>query len=293
MKLPAILQEPVSFTMDSYRFRLLQCKHGIYAYCVQPHYHGAHCYELNYTLDGRGTLVSSGVSYPIEPNIFYLHGAGVEHSQLPAEHHSITDYCITLEVCPLFAKHTSAKPSPGSVFYNMNFFYGKDDGRLGKILEEIHREIESPSIGRDIYLQGLFQQFVITVVRYYCKDSIDDDQYTTLDLNEYRNMIILQTMLQEHATLTLEQLAEKIQCSPRQMQRILKQDYGKSFRELKLYYNMSKASVLLTSTEQSIPEIAAVCGYSTPEQFYHAFKHYYQTTPGKYRASHKKNLPGA
>lgn len=285
----SILQNPVTITIDSFRFTLLQCKWGLYSYNIYPHFHGEHYFELNYIISGSGTLVSDDDTYSMEPDAFFLHGPQVVHSQHPAEGESITDYCITLEVYPGSGKKASGKPELGNMFYNMKFYYGKDkNGQLLSILKLMHQEIEHPMVGHDIYLQGLFQQFIITMIRYYCKDSGKTKNIIHMDLNEYRHMIIDNTFINKYSTLTLEQLAASIRCSPRQVQRILQENYGKTFRQLKTYYIMAAAASYLTSTSKSMEEISLLCGYASVKQFQRSFKAYYQVTPKQYRSAHKK-----
>lgn len=287
--LPSILQNPIVVPIDSYRFTLLQCKIGKYNYHINSHFHGENYFELNYIVSGHGTLISNGNSYFLEPNTFFLHGPQVVHSQHPNADEYVSDYCIIMEVHPTVSKSSLEKPKIGNIFYHMNFFYGKDDGTLLRFLEQIHQEIEQPSIGRDIYLQGLFQQFIITMIRHYCKDSNQTKNLIHMDLNEYRHLLIHKAFVTECSTLTLEKLATFIQCSPRQTQRILQKNYGKSFRELKTYYIMTSAAAYLCSDSKSIEEIAILCGYSSPEQFNRSFKNYYHVTPKQYRLFHRNN----
>ncbi|MGN0242540.1 MAG: AraC family transcriptional regulator [Lachnospiraceae bacterium] len=290
MQLPYILSKPIVIDIDNYRLTFLQCKYGIYDYFINTHYHSEHFFEINYILDGHGTLTSRGVTYPMTPGSFFMHGPKIEHSQLPDKGERITDYCITLTIHPHNTKKTSNAPGIINMIYNTEFHIGEDsDAAMLHILNQIYEENEYPALGNDILMRGLFMQFIVCLVRHLCIQSSQTKKLINMDLNEYRHQLINDAFVRKSNTLTLEELADQIQCSPRQTQRILKQNYDKTFRELKLYYNMKRAATSLSKTNKSIHDIAMECGYSSAEQFSRSFKEYYHTTPKAYRTEHTVN----
>jgi AraC-like DNA-binding protein len=81
---------------------------------------------------------------------------------------------------------------------------------------------------------------------------------------------------------TIEDVAEKLHCSPRTLHRKLTKE-NKSFRKL-LDDVREKLSVdYLEHTELSADQIADKLGYSNTANFRHAFKRWTGTTPSKYR----------
>lgn len=91
---------------------------------------------------------------------------------------------------------------------------------------------------------------------------------------------------------TENDLAEKLNLSRRQINRILIQTYGMGFRQKMLQSRMEYASMLLRRTDKAVGEIAALVGYTAESSFYKAFNHYYHISPSEYR-KRERDLPGA
>ena len=109
------------------------------------------------------------------------------------------------------------------------------------------------------------------------------DLEDTLDF-ENRTCIIDRFFQRNYAKQLIEDdLAELLHISRRQLVRVLKDSYGKSFRERLLETRMEHASWLLKTTGERAGEIAAEVGYGSEASFYRAFKAYYGLTPAEYR----------
>ncbi len=72
---------------------------------------------------------------------------------------------------------------------------------------------------------------------------------------------------------------------PNYLSGYLKRELGKGFSQIVLDQRMANAKSLLAATSLSIEEVAGMTGYTSPSNFYKAFKDYYQTTPREYIAS--------
>ncbi|MDO4488709.1 MAG: AraC family transcriptional regulator [Eubacteriales bacterium] len=86
---------------------------------------------------------------------------------------------------------------------------------------------------------------------------------------------------------TEDDLAQELNLSRRQLNRILLQYYGVGFREKMLRARMEYAVTFLRSTDMKIGEIASLVGYTAESSFYKAFLSYYQLTPQQYRKLNK------
>lgn len=89
----------------------------------------------------------------------------------------------------------------------------------------------------------------------------------------------------EHG-ITAPVLAQKLNLSRRQLDRVLKQSYGMGFREKLICSRMDRASWLLRSTDKPIHEIIFESGYVSEAAFYAVFKAIFDKTPAEYRAHH-------
>ncbi|MCQ2400743.1 MAG: AraC family transcriptional regulator [Lachnospiraceae bacterium] len=111
----------------------------------------------------------------------------------------------------------------------------------------------------------------------------EPDLEDTLDF-ENRTCIIDRFFQKNYAKqISEDDLAELLHISRRQLVRVLKESYGKSFRERLLETRMEHASWLLKTTGEKTNEIAGHVGYASEAAFYRAFKSYYGMTPSEYR----------
>lgn len=80
-----------------------------------------------------------------------------------------------------------------------------------------------------------------------------------------------------------ELLADTLGVSSRQLGRIIKRTYDRSFREKLLQSRMEVAADLLANTDRSIASIANQLGYTTEAGFYRLFNNYFKSTPASFR----------
>lgn len=82
--------------------------------------------------------------------------------------------------------------------------------------------------------------------------------------------------------LSVEYVAEKLFISVRQLERIVKERYGATFREIITARRMRAAEQLLRHTDKSVAEIAEQIGYASKESFLSAFRTQKGITPAAY-----------
>lgn len=83
--------------------------------------------------------------------------------------------------------------------------------------------------------------------------------------------------------MTLDELANALHLSKRQTQRILRKNYGKSFREKKQDARLEQAKLLLAGGTGTLQEIAEECGFCSSSAFCNFFKKETGMTPTQYR----------
>ena len=84
--------------------------------------------------------------------------------------------------------------------------------------------------------------------------------------------------------ITLEEVAQRIATSPRQLQRVFTANAGMGFRSYLRQLRLSHAAELLVGTDLSVGEIADAVGYGDASQFAKAFRRVYGVSPSQYRA---------
>lgn len=84
------------------------------------------------------------------------------------------------------------------------------------------------------------------------------------------------------------ELAALLGVSRRQLNRIVHDLYGLSYRELLNRSRMDAANYFLANTDMSIAQIAQRLGYQTDTGFYLAYQRFFHTSPGAYREAWPK-----
>lgn len=79
--------------------------------------------------------------------------------------------------------------------------------------------------------------------------------------------------MNEHADkIKLKDIAKHFSYHPNYISNLLHREYGKTFSEILNDQRMEKAKLLLQKTELTVEDIAAMLGYSSPSNFYKAFR---------------------
>ena len=112
-----------------------------------------------------------------------------------------------------------------------------------------------------------------------------------VESNEYNIRYEISTYLNHcyKRTPSMATLAAALHISERQLDRRIREMYGKSFMERVTEMRMRSAKHELLYTGYGISEIAAHIGYPSVKNFFTAFKKYYGHTPEQFRRQYEKN----
>ena len=85
----------------------------------------------------------------------------------------------------------------------------------------------------------------------------------------------------------MQQLADRLHVSKRQLCRLIPELYGMTFREKLLDTRMDYAAYLLRTPQKSATEICKQVGYSSEPTFYTKFKQHHGISPAQYRRKYQ------
>lgn len=270
----------ISFTIENTTLYALNFIFSKIPNAIPVHSHGSNCYEIHYIPNGFGQLITDNIKYDIAPNTLYVTGPHINHAQLPLSDNPMSEYCIYIkmeqtdslsEACPILNCFTSTP-----------FWFGSDTQNLLPILDELKNELQGNEIGHEEKIKALLCQIIIGIVRNYKSESTISPSHIETSFSDNKSLIIEEYFLYEYSHLSLKELSDRLNLSPRQTERILKEYYGRNFRQKKLEAKMSIAAILLRENH-SISYIAESLGFSSLEHFSAAFKKYYNMPPGKFR----------
>jgi AraC-like DNA-binding protein len=157
-------------------------------------------------------------------------------------------------------------------------------------LQQLVRNLLCEFFGGDDYTGDALNHYVplllIELMRVYRLDAHEDSGLA----DEGADLLEMLGYIEKHfRRCTLGELARRFHFNPNYLGNLLKDRTGFTFTELVQKQRLNRAALLLRTTERSIGEIAADCGYESPGYFHRLFKSRYGTTPSRYR----RNPPNA
>ena len=205
---------------------MIQFDKGIFTKDMTGHIHSANTYELHYITEGRGTLTTDSRVYPLSQGDFFITGPGIYHQQSTDKKNPLTEIYIYLQT-------DGEKTSDVlvSAFLANHFYFGRHD-EFREYFELILKEKREKELGYAAAVGAVMQLLLTQIARIYLPQfhgvSENNDS-----LNDRRFFIIESAFIDNPENITLTDLSESLGLCERQVQRLLKKYYGKSFSEKK------------------------------------------------------------
>ncbi len=271
----------IHFTIDDASFQALNIVFERFTRTIPSHSHGNGCYEIHYIPYGKGKLKANRQYYDIHPNTLFVTGPHIDHAQTPLLSDPMQEYCVYFKIRP--SAHPK-NPSPVlDAFLSTPFWIGRDTQGIHGLMRQLFDELKNRYTGYQTQAELLLSQLIIYTIRNYEQCKISQTSFPKNKVKDTESVIIEEYFLYEYSSLSLSTLAQRLNLSPRQTQRLLTEFYGKSFQEKKTEAKMSAAAILLADTERSITSVSEELGYSSAEHFSSAFRGYYHMSPREYR----------
>lgn len=154
---------------------------------------------------------------------------------------------------------------------------------LYHLVERMEKEWLQPDLMEKLHIKVLFYQFVYELLNQMSKQGIEGKK---VDL-------VSQAMryLQENYgdRVTLDELAELLDCSVSYLSRKFKQTVGKSPIDYMIALRIDKAKELLLNTDATLQEIAESVGFSDDSYFNRMFKKHVGLSLGQFKAKVQNN----
>jgi transcriptional regulator GlxA family with amidase domain len=83
--------------------------------------------------------------------------------------------------------------------------------------------------------------------------------------------------------LSVSDLAPRVSCSPRHLNRLFREELGTSFREKQIELRLAKACELLAGSNAKVVDVALESGYQSSSVFSELFKKHFGVSPGQWR----------
>lgn len=272
----------ITFRIGNAEFRLVEAKRTLFYENFPNHMHSF--FELHYICGGEGILVLSEENYPLSDGTIFLVPPKTFHEQRTHWQNLMEEYSFSFDVKKI--KGGEAEDWYGKLS-EQEFWLSEKKQVFAEYFRALEEEAKEKSLGCRDMIQSLLKQLTVQLLRqmYSSRISAARDESVA---EERRKFIIDETMIYQYRDITLEKLAEYLNLSTRQTARVLKEEYGMGFLELRSRSRGNAAAALLRRTDTPVSEVAELAGYETPIYFTKQFKQLFGCTPASYRKKEQK-----
>lgn len=242
-------------------------------------------YKIFYILEGRGTLLINGKSYPLSPGF-----VGIIHPR------DFTTYHLSEEIRLyniLFFRSFIADWLGG--IHNTNHFFNifdpsPDRSRNHDLLHLLDanrkilaliRKMEQEFLSRDINTEYLVRLHLLELLIHLAR--LSTRNYAKKRHAELAGLIT--DYLRDHLSeaLPMERLEEHFGLSAGYLHSLFRQQTGSTIGKTLLTLRIREAEKMLRETPLPVERICYRCGFSDPSNFYKQFRRETGTVPGAFR----------
>ncbi len=251
---------------------------------AQKHNHSS--YEIHFIVAGKGKLMIGNKEVDLFPNNVFIIGPEIYHSIWQDDQNPLLKYNIRFTYSTTRDSDSFFPENEVSwikeALSDIRFVYLSDTQNIISLLQNILSELDNKEIGYYAKIQSLFIQILMYLLRatnnhkkiYIFPQKSRDDQRSVLIetfFDDYRN------------DLRIDQLADLLNLSSKQVNRIIKKLYNTTFKQKLIDMRMEVAKDLLRDNALTIESVAEEVGYASQNNFYVAFKQHTGLSPSEYR----------
>lgn len=285
----------LQFRWGRYGIRVLRCHLASFSagQVISSHKHSE--YEFHFIPKGKGSVTIGGIDYELREGLFYLTGPDVVHEQRSDEFDPMYELCLHCEIVPL-----DGEPEEGWG----DSLEVREAGECVRLLEtmpsapawdryhamgcflEAYRAWEEQAVGFYTTMKQTIVQILLRAARVHASPEAGGN-IPERDMNDHRFRLATQYIEDNEAgPITLEEVAERVQVSPRQLQRIFRSEGGTTFSDWVEHVRLQRIATDLLQSQRPIEAVALEHGYATPNYLYPVFKRKFGMTPSAYRRLH-------
>lgn len=259
-----------------------------YQYSARSHiYHRHDYFYFNYCYKGVHEYSTKNNTIVVNENDIYAGQPFVSHRHLPEKSEDGVLVCIFIRpelvyktLLPYINTSKSMtnfliRPSADRYSEESIHFSLKNDYNIRKLIELMIIEYANSTENTQSILRSLTSAMIMQVARKYSRQQ---DKQQVLNISSQ----IIKYIAEHNSTVTLQEVAARFSYHPNYISALLKKETGKTFSRIVLEERMSRALMLLQSTNLPVEQVAYILGYSNPSNFHKAFRDYYNKSPREY-----------
>ena len=246
--------------------------------------------ELSYVLEGNATHTTEGITTVLSKGDYFIIDYNRYH-----EYQQIGDTPFVIMNC-LFLPSLIDETLTGCEelsevvrnylikldFYQVkdhptNFVYHDNDGWIGSLFQQLHREYEQKSMG---YFETI-RSYMILILIHIMRQIEIPNAYDSR--NEMIRYIIDYVEKNYTEKLSLTAISRKYNYTLQHVSTLFKQEVGMNFQEYVQSVRIKESCRLLINTNQKVSDIATRVGYTNIKYFNEVFKRHMEMTPRDFR----------
>ncbi|MFC5651244.1 AraC family transcriptional regulator [Paenibacillus solisilvae] len=249
---------------------------------VNPLHHNPEEAELMLIAEGEGAFIFDGQRYFAGPGTIMLYNQGIWHDERSHSH-------IPFRTLYLGIANLQLSGLPPGYFIVRNespvISLGEHYFSLAQRFRELVEAKHSREADSDLLADHLLMVFLIELARIIHQPKTPD--FRPAALASSQTVHLTKRLIHERYIhdITLEELARHAHISPYHLCRLFKKETGHTLFQYITHYRMDVAKRYLTTTEETIANIAGLVGYRNESYFQSLFKRCIGTSPGRYRAA--------
>ncbi len=253
-------------------------------------YHSHNYFELFLPIDGSIEITTKSGIVTLYENDIAIVPCGFVH-------YKKADNSQNWATVPFLLKKRSFRSKATSLFDSLNSICaGKGIHvfrNIPKICEHL-RDFCKYCAAEDHRFAGLYLISILSEI--YTSDSLtvnsDEDTILKAPNDDIDRSLALEQLIEtKYLSDTSEETVAHALCvSKRQLSRIIKKHYGKTFREVIISKRLAYSAHLLIYTDMTVEKICDSARFGSVSHFYKKFCEEYKISPGKYREKFKKQI---
>lgn len=263
--------------------------------------HGHDFVELVYVVRGGGRHIFAGEAYDIRSGDVFIINPGETHAYAvqPGDTMEIFNCLFMPSLLPDSLVRELGVTSEMDYFYVHPFLQqdhrfnhrlnlqGEDAERALGMLESMLAELQGAGVGFTTIIRLQLLELLLLLSRYYKKAGAKKLTPNARELERVMTARRLYGYMERNydKKLSVESLSELFNVSGRHLNRLVRQQYGKSIVDVLHDIRIARAKRLLLETDEKVITIATMVGYDDSSFFTRLFQRHVGCSPSRYRTA--------
>jgi len=246
-------------------------------------------YEFHFIPKGLGLVILEDQPFSLSEGMFYLTGPGVMHYQEANAKEEMDEFCLHVDIIEKYRDDINPFEAIEAEeciekLKRLPLVPTYDSHRAIDCFMEAYKVCDAKSTGYYTTIRQMVISILLKSIRAYDSGKVETEA-PSRDMVAYRYQYALQYIEANYSTsLTLENVAEKLNISPRQLQRVFKHsDPHMTFSRILENIRVQAVCRMLEESDLSIEQIAHSEGFSNASYLHVVFRKCKGMTPTEYR----------